>query len=77
MDGLETPKILHKYWFKHLIYYSYTHNSSEMKGRKQRDVNTATAVFSSNFSTENFLATGYYSPWGLNPLCQVVWGKKL
>lgn len=76
MDGLDNPKIFSKYWFKLLIYYSYTHNSSKMKGGRQRDVNTATAVFGITFSTENFLATGYYSPWGLHPLCQVVWGKK-
>lgn len=76
MDGLDNPKIFYEYWFKLLIYYSYTHNSSKMKGRRQRDVNTATAVFAITFSTENFLATGYYSPWGLHPLCQVVWGKK-
>lgn len=62
MDGFENPKVFYKYWFKNLIYYSYTHNSFEMKGRRQRDVKTATAAFASTFSTENFLVTGYYYP---------------
>lgn len=77
MDGLENPKIFYKYWFKHLIYYSHTHNSPQTEGRRQSDVNIATTVSVSTISTENFLATGYYSPWGLPSLCQVVWVKML
>lgn len=36
MDGLGNPKIFNIYWFTYMIYCSYTHNSSEMKGRRQR-----------------------------------------
>lgn len=78
MDGLENPKIFYKYRFKPLFYYSYTHKSCERKKdkRKKMEINTATAVFASTFFTDNFLAAGYYSPWGQHLLCKVARGKK-
>lgn len=58
-------------WFIILIHITHLRWKEE-----DRDVNKAAAVSASIYSAENFLAAGYYSPWGLHPLCLVVWGKK-